>query len=361
MIRLEGINDTIMKSLNNRQIKILGIIREKEGTSSSSIFDILQKESSLITIKRDVTFLLKNKYVIKNGEGRATTYSISPTGEILSPIDADKYCEVDPDKRMGAKNKFNFNIFKNLDFDIFTKEEKNILSEATKNYQNKTKNISKTTEKNELERFIIELSWKSSKIEGNTYTLLDTERLLKEGIEAKGHTKDEANMILNHKKAFQFIVKQENLFKKRIDQTLVEEVHKLLIKNLGVGAGIRKSPVGITGTVYRPLENKFQIHEALIELYELVNKTKDNYIKALIILLCMSYIQPFEDGNKRTARLIANAILLTHKLSPLSYRSVDEELYREAILVFYETNSIIPMKKIFIEQYIFSSKTYLLN
>lgn len=361
MIRLEGVNDTIMKALNNRQIHILEIIRQKGKLSSSGIFDLLNNEVSLITIKRDTAFLLKNKYITVSGDGRSTTYTISFMGEVLFPIDAHKYCEIDPDKRVGIKDKYNFEFFKKINFDLFTKEENKTLATATNNYKNKIKNIPKIIEKKELERFIIEMSWKSSKIEGNTYTLLDTERLIKEGVEANGHRKNEAIMILNHKKAFQFIVEQENLFKKGLTQNLIEEVHKLLIKGLGVNTGIRKSPVGVTGSVYRPLDNKFQIREELEELYTLVNKTKNIYAKALIVLLGMSYIQAFEDGNKRTARLIANAILLSYKLSPLSYRSVDEELFREAILVFYETNSIIPMKKIFIEQYIFSSKTYLIN
>jgi fido (protein-threonine AMPylation protein) len=361
MIRLEGINDTIMKTLNNRQIHILKIIRQRGNLSSSLIFDLLNGNTSLITTKRDLAFLLKNKYLNTSGGGRSTTYSISFMGEVLLPIDAHKYCEIDPDKRKGAKDRYNFEFFKKINFDLFFKEENEILLKTSNDYKNKTKNISKVIEKNELERFIIEMSWKSSKIEGNTYTLLDTERLIKEGVEAKGHTKDEAVMILNHKKALEFVIEQENKFKKGINHLLVEEVHKLLVKNLRVNIGIRKSPVGITGTVYRPLENKFQIREALEELYTFVNKTKNHYTQALILLLGMSYIQAFEDGNKRTARLIANALLLSHKLSPLSYRSVDEELYREAILVFYETNSIIPMKKIFMEQYIFSAKTYLIN
>ncbi len=348
-----------MRFLNNRQIHILQIIRQNEKISTSEIFSLLKKEVSLITIKRDVTILLKNKYLEIFGKGRSTKYSISFMGEFLLPIDANLYCKIDPDKRAGAKNRFNFDIFKKINFDIFTKEEKKNLTEATNNYKDKIKNISKTIQKKELERFTIELSWKSSKIEGNTYTLLDTEKLIKEGIEAKGHTKDEAIMILNHKKAFQFILEQRNSFKNGITQILVEEIHKILIKGLGVNSGIRKSPVGIVGSVYRPLENKFQIREVLDELYKLINKNKDHYFQALIIILGISYIQPFEDGNKRTARLLANAILLANNLSPLSYRSVDEETYKKAILVFYETNSSIPMKKLFIEQYLFSSKTYL--
>ena len=82
------------------------------------------------------------------------------------------------------------------------------------------------------------------------------------------------------------------------------------------------------------------------------------YAKALVSLLGISYIQPFEDGNKRTSRLMANALLMAYGCAPLSYRSVDENAYREATLVFYELNSIVSFKKIFIEQYDFAAHNY---
>ena len=122
--------------------------------------------------------------------------------------------------------------------------------------------------------------------------------------------------------------------------------------------GIRKSLVGIVGSKYQPLDNVHQITDALDELSRTINAIHDPYAKALVGLLGVSYIQPFEDGNKRTSRLIANALLMAHGLAPLSYRSVDENAYREAILVFYELNSIVPFKKIFIEQYDFAARNY---
>ncbi|MDO8575634.1 MAG: Fic family protein, partial [bacterium] len=93
-------------------------------------------------------------------------------------------------------------------------------------------------------------------------------------------------------------------------------------------------------------------------LIQNINKVANPYLKALMAVIGISYIQPFEDGNKRTSRLIANAILLAHGLAPLSYRSVDENVYREAVLVFYELNSITDFKKIFIEQYDFAARNY---
>jgi len=127
---------------------------------------------------------------------------------------------------------------------------------------------------------------------------------------------------------------------------------------LDIDTGLRKNMVGITGSIYSPLDNVYQINDALESLIATISKIKSPYAKALISLLGISYIQPFGDGNKRVGRFIANAILLAHDLPPLSYRSVGENEYREAVLVFYELNSIMPFKKIFISQYEFTAKNY---
>ncbi|MDP3725508.1 MAG: Fic family protein [Nanoarchaeota archaeon] len=130
------------------------------------------------------------------------------------------------------------------------------------------------------------------------------------------------------------------------------------MKGLGVGSGFRKKPVGITGSKYLPLDNVHQITDAVQNLSAAVSRMQTPYAKALVALLGVGYIQPFEDGNKRTSRLVTDALLLSHSLAPLSYRSVDENEYREAVLVFYELNSIEPMKKIFIDQYDFAARNY---
>lgn len=350
-----------MDQLNQRQIDILEKIPTKEGVSSSDIFKTLSQKVSLITIKRDLDNLVLLKYLKRKGKGRSTVYEKTILGVLFFPIDASKYNEVDPDLRNGNGN-YNFSLFEEFPKDIFLKEEKDMLDDATDNYKGKIKGITPIVKSKELERFIIELSWKSSKIEGNTYTLLDTERLIREGIPAEGHTANETAMVINHKKAFSFIMDNlDSLRKDGITSSFVEKVHELLTLDLGVSRGVRSGLVGIIGTKYKPLDNKYQINEALESLYKLVNKMSNSYSKALTILIGISYIQPFEDGNKRTARLLCNAILLAENCAPLSYRSVDESNYRESILVFYEKNSLVPMKKIFIEQYIFSTQNYLVK
>ena len=135
-------------------------------------------------------------------------------------------------------------------------------------------------------------------------------------------------------------------------------LHSYVGDKLGIAKNLRKTLVGITGTNYRPLESEFQIRDALQLLFKYISSTENIYEKALLCVLGVSYIQPFIDGNKRTSRLLSNAILLSENYAPLSYRSVDEREYKEACLVFYEQNSLEPFKKIFIDQYIFSANNY---
>ena len=116
--------------------------------------------------------------------------------------------------------------------------------------------------------------------------------------------------------------------------------------------------MGINGTVYKPLDNQWQIKEALEKLIAVINKTNNPLEKALIASTMISYIQPFADGNKRTGRMLTNAILLAHDYYPLSYRSVDEITYKKAPILFYEQNSLYQLKKIILDQYQLALKTY---
>jgi Fic family protein len=345
--------------INRAEQLILTIFLKSEKLASSEVRAELEKSGStvsLVTIKRKLAKLKDTGLLSVSGAGRSVAYSLSPFGRLFIDIDSTVYCSIEPDKRYGMKT-FNFELFNSISDDLFSELEMQKLEEATAVYRKNIQSISATLEEKELERFIIELSWKSSKIEGNTYTLLDTEKLIVRGIEALGHDKDEARMILNHKQAFNLIYENVESFKE-LTQGKIDEIHKMLVKDLKVNYGVRKKPVGVTGSLYRPLENEYQIQDALTALCRAVNRLSSPYTKAILALLGVSYIQPFEDGNKRTSRLIANALLLSNRCAPLSYRSVDENTYREAMLVFYELNSVVAFKKIFIEQYVFAAHNY---
>ncbi len=344
-----------------RQRQIALIIARHYPIASSALHEKLGENApSLITVKRDLAELVKNGYISLAGKGRGAHYSLTPRQALLLPINADTYCQMDVDKR-GGRTSYNFDLMSDLPASLFSSAEREWLDEKTKYYRRQAQSMSDILHKKELERFIIELSWKSSRIEGNTYSLLDTQLLLEKGIEAEGHTLGEAIMILNHKKAFHYILSNKDLFTQNIRLTHIADIHELLVRGLNVQRGHRNAPVGVTGSSYTPLDNEFQIGEALQTLINKVNDMSEPYSRALLLLAGISYIQPFEDGNKRTARLMANAILIAHKLAPLSYRNVEEKEYRKAVLTFYELNSIAPLKDIFIDQYNFAADTYRLG
>lgn len=348
-----------MVKISLKEQKIIAVFLKNKSLSSSSVYDYLIKsgeETSLVTVKRILSQIVTKRLLESSGSGRATLYKITSLGRIFSDVNAKEYCLVEPDKRFGQNN-FNFDLFSGWPEEVFTDQELKTLDDATAEYEKRTTDLPASIQKKELERLVIELSWKSSKIEGNTYTLLDTEKLILEHKEAPGHDKKEAAMILNHKDAFNFIRENKGLFK-TLNRANLEKLHAILVKNLSVGLGFRKKPVGVVGSRYKPLDNIYQIQEAVSQLAKAVSRAKTAYAKSLIAFLGISYIQPFEDGNKRVSRLMANALLLAYGHAPLSYRSVDENEYREATLVFYELNSVAPFKNIFINQYDFAAKNY---
>lgn len=167
-------------------------------------------------------------------------------------------------------------------------------------FQNNIFKLSEYEYKKEFERLAIDLSWKSSQIEGNTYSLLETERLLKEKQTATGKTKDEASMLLNHKDALDFIIEHPD-YLYPLTVSKIDDIHSILTKELAVERNLRKRRVGISGTNYRPLDNEFQISEALTNSCDVINSKKSVFEKALLALGLISYIQPFLDGNKRTS------------------------------------------------------------
>ncbi len=340
-----------------RQNEILNFIQNHASCSSGEIHKEFATSISYATVKRLLSQLLTEKYIISEGKGKGTRYSISPTYELLCPIDLDSYYEKEIDERK-IKGEFNLDIFELLDkAEILNETELSKLTDLQAKY---TENISQLSDfecKKELERLAIDLSWKSSQIEGNTYSLLETERLLKDKETAAGKTKEEAIMLLNHKDAIDFIVENPD-YLMPLSILKIEDIHSLLIKDLAVDKHLRKRRVGISGTNYRPLDNEFQIREALESACELVNKKEDIFEKALLTLVLISYIQPFMDGNKRTARIVSNAILMNYKYCPISFRTVDSIDYKKAMLLFYEQNNISKFKEIFINQFEFAVKTY---
>ena len=334
---------------------ILQYIKAHPGVSTKQIADEYENEVSLATIKRMVSELVSLYYVHVQGKARATRYFISP---LFAPIDLDEYFSMEVDQRE-IKSGYNFDLIPNVlsKVKLFTTDELNELNELQNQFAENISGLNETQKQREMERLGIDLSWKSSQIEGNTYSLLETERLLKEKQTAQGKTKEEAIMLLNHKDALDFIVAHPD-YLQRLTISHIEDVHSILIKDLGVDRNIRTRRVGITGTNYRPLDNEFQIREALQQTCDLVNNQENVFEKALLVLVLLSYIQAFNDGNKRIARITSNAMFIANGYCPISFRTVDSIDYKKAMLLFYEQNNISAFKQIFIEQFRFAVNTY---
>ncbi|MBW7960690.1 Fic family protein [Patescibacteria group bacterium] len=348
-------NDTIFTL---RQRYLVNLVNQSEGLSRKEIQNGIRSiyPASKITIIRDLNILIKNRSIRKLGRARALKYFPVERNRVLRKFDIDRYFAIEPDQRKNILTRFDFGIFDNLK-DLFFQSELDTLKKVCKSFSQKINRLQQDILKRELERFTIELSWKSSKLEGNTYTLLETESLINERRQAKGKTKEEAVMILNHKLAFEKILNNKDQFKE-LSVSKVNQLHNLLVKDLKISTGIRRQTVGITGTAYIPLDNEYQLKETLEKTLLIANKAKNVFEKALIVLCMISYIQPYSDGNKRVSRMLTNAVLISHDLYPLSYRSVDEDNFKKALILFYEQGSLFELKKIFIEQIRFANKTY---
>lgn len=211
-----------------------------------------------------------------------------------------------------------------------------------------------------LNRLLIDLSWNSSRLEGNTYSLLETKRLIERGESVASKDVLEAQMILNHKAAIEYIV--ELAVEKEITEHDVRSIHALLSENLlgdpGASGRLRQIAVGIGGTTYMPLEN----HHVLQECFELIikqlNSIHDPFEQSFFSLVQLSYLQAFEDVNKRTARIVANIPLIKNNLRPLSFTDVEQSAYMQALLGIYEKNDISLARELYIWAYQRSAQKY---
>ena len=185
--------NVIIKTMNKkqeRQQNIIKFIQSKSEVANSDILDFLSDTIERTTLQRDLNFLQKKGLIIKSGFGRGTVYSVSETNKISLPVNVKEYFNV-PYFQREIRKSFNFEIFDILSHDIFTAEEKEKLEKLQKEFiKNFSKYDSRTIINKEFERIMIEFSWKSSEIEGNTYSLLGTEALIKNNVTGEGNSDD---------------------------------------------------------------------------------------------------------------------------------------------------------------------------
>ena len=211
-----------------------------------------------------------------------------------------------------------------------------------------------------LNRLLIDLSWNSSRLEGNTYSLLDTKRLLEAGAEAEGKGRRDAQMILNHKDALEFLV--DAAADIGFNRHTILNLHATLADNLlpdpDAAGRLRQGAIGIQGSVFYPLEGPQRIEAYFDRVLASASAIVDPFEQAFFALVQLPYLQPFDDVNKRVSRLAANIPFIKANLSPLSFEDVSRDLYTEAVLGIYELNRIELLRDVFVWAYERSAARY---
>ncbi|MFM9850243.1 MAG: Fic family protein [Hyphomicrobiaceae bacterium] len=211
-----------------------------------------------------------------------------------------------------------------------------------------------------LSRLLIDLSWNSSRLEGNTYSLLDTKRLIDLGQQAEGKDQIEAQMILNHKDAIEFLVSQAAEI--GFNRYTILNLHGMLANNLladpDAPGSLRHIGVGIDGSAFHPLEVPQLIEECFDQILATAAAIKDPFEQAFFVMVQLPYLQPFDDVNKRVSRLAANIPLIKGNLTPLAFEDVSRQVYTEAVLGVYELNQVDLLKDVFIWAYERSASRY---
>ncbi|UZN52123.1 Fic family protein [Cupriavidus cauae] len=202
-------------------------------------------------------------------------------------------------------------------------------------------------------RLLIDLSWNSSRLEGNTYSLLETEHLLSVGEAAEGKDALEAQMILNHKEAIEFLLAgAEDI---QFNRYTIQNLHALLSENLlpdpGASGRLRTIAVGIGQTSFTPLDGPQRIAECFDRVLLTAAAIEDPFEQAFFAMVHLPYLQPFEDVNKRVSRLAANIPLIRQNLCPLSFVDVPQQVYISAMLAVYELNRVELLRDVFVWAY----------
>jgi Fic family protein len=211
------------------------------------------------------------------------------------------------------------------------------------------------------QRLLIDLSWNSSRLEGNTYSLLETEKLLATGEEVEGKDPRDAQMILNHKAAIEFMVEMAE--EVNINRHTIFNLHALLSNNLLLDpkacGRLRTVPVKIGKSVYHPLEVPQLIEENFQTIIEKAGAIKNPFEQSFFLMVHLPYLQPFLDVNKRVSRLAGNIPLIRGNLSPLSFIDVPNTDYIQGLLAIYEWNKIEPFRDLYVWAYERSASLYI--
>ena len=353
-----------------QQIEAILELLQEEGLSIEQIEENLNFSIERRTLQRRLKELKESNRLLTKGEARSTRYFPKvkkyedEASEDLIPLSIEgkkilKLISLSEIQRIpvGYNKQFLENYLPNID-SYLSPKEKEILLEIGKTQGDNQ--AAGTYARQILNRLLIDLSWNSSRLEGNTYSLLDTELLIHDGKPADDKSAKETQMILNHKDAIEFLVDESDEI--GFNRYTILNLHALLSNNLlpnpSASGRLREFGVGITNSVFTPLEIPQLISEYFDLILSKVNQIKDPFEQAFFILVHFPYLQPFDDVNKRVSRLAANIPFNRKNLSPLSFIDVPENYYIKGMLAVYELNRTDLLKDVFIWAYERSAMRY---
>ncbi|MEA1890891.1 MAG: Fic family protein [Pseudomonadota bacterium] len=343
---------------------------------AKTIRDELDFELPPRMLQRRLALMVKQNRLVVEGRGRGSRYKLSPKNIVIHanaaklviqghPANVEVYIPVSPEGeaikkavREATQNRTPVGYNRAFLDDYRPNETFYLPAEIRQHLQEiggapDTKLQAGTYVRKILNRLLIDLSWNSSRLEGNTYSLLETERLIELGEQAEGKNAVEAQMILNHKAAIELLV--DNATEVGFNSYTILNLHALLSDNLLLDpqayGRLRDIPVGIDGTVYHPLEVPQLIGECFQQILDTAEAINDPFEQAFFIMVHLPYLQPFEDVNKRVSRLAANLPLIRENLSPLSFVDVPDRAYIDGILGVYELNQIELLRDVFVWAY----------
>lgn len=359
------------RSKVNRELQLIKDVMSNsfpEGASAEEIIQATGLRIALRTMHRRLQALIDRHEIKLVGEKRAAKYflikdtpetsstnnttprpsqSIQLSEEAISIRDAVSK-PLHERKQVEYNRSFLDQYRPNIDY-YLSKTERELLAKETATPGGEQQPAG-TYAKHILQRLLIDLSWNSSRLEGNTYSLLDTERLLAQGQAAAGKSGAEAQMILNHKDAIEFLVSGAGEI--GFNRHTVLNLHGLLANDLlpdpAAPGRLRSIAVGIRNSAYTPTP----IPQLIEEMFELIltkaAAIKDAHEQAFFVMVHLPYLQPFDDVNKRVSRLAANIPLIEHNMVPLSFVDVPEDLYIQGLLGVYELNRVELLKDVFL-------------
>ncbi len=344
-----------------------------EGASVKNISTVMEKSLPRRTLQRRLGHLVAQKKLILKGRGRGSKYikkesvvidgtatikvkshakfeayiPVSQEGEQVKQVVREPVQNRQP---VGYNRKLIDEYIPNTTFYLSLEIRQHLykIGQSSDDYR-----PAGTYARQIFNRILIDLSWNSSRLEGNTYSLLETDRLLEFGEIAEGKQAKEAQMILNHKAAIELLVEQARDV--GFNSYTICNLHALLSDNLLADpracGKLRVIPVRISGTVYIPLEVPQLIKEFFLKMLEKATTIKNPFEQAFFVMVHLPYLQPFEDVNKRVSRLSANIPLIRDNLCPLSFVDVPEQAYIDGLIGVYELNKVELLRDVFVWAY----------